>query len=95
MNEPMPMFLQPLSKASYLGNLYKEALEYINKIMLCQGQHYCHNGEMVILIDEDFPDFKQLDEKKLKEIIFLYERNGWKIRLEQLNSRKECLLIFS
>lgn len=84
-----------MCKENYLSRMYKSELEYINKIMLFQDYIYLHCGEIVLLIDDDFPDFRKLNEKKLMEIIFLYEQAGWKIRKERLKDRREFLLVFS
>ena len=86
---------KPLSRESYLSIMYSSELEYINKIILFQDYHYENNGEIVILLDHDFPNFKTLDEKKMMELIFLYENRGWKIRKEKVKDRKEYLLVFS
>lgn len=86
---------KPLSRESYLCSMYSVELEYINKIMLFQDYHYESNGEIVILLDHDFPNFKTLDEKKMSELIFLYENKGWKIRKEKVQDRMEYLLVLS
>jgi hypothetical protein len=86
---------KPLSRESYLSSMYSLELEYINKIMLFQDYHYESNGEIVILLDHDFPNFKTLDEKKMNELIYLYENKGWKIRKEKVKDRKEYLLVLS
>jgi hypothetical protein len=86
---------KPLSRENYLCSMYAVELEYINKIMLFQDHHYEDNGEIVILLDHDFPNFKTLNEKKIVEIISLYENKGWKIRKEVVTDRKEYLLVIS
>jgi hypothetical protein len=86
---------KPLCKENYLSRMYKAELEYINKIILFQDYHYTSCGEVILLIDDDFPEFRILTDKKIGEIIYLYEQSGWKIRKERLNDRKEFLLVFS
>ncbi len=86
---------EPIKKEIYLSRLYRNELAYINRIMLYQDYNYGSNGELVILVDDDFPDFSTLNEKKIGELIFLYEHSGWKIRKEELNGTKEFLLVFS
>ena len=86
---------KPLSRQRYLSGMYAQELAYINKIISFQDYHYESNGEIVILIDRDFPNFKNFDEKKMKEIIFLYEKKGWTVRKETVEGRKEFLLILS
>ncbi len=85
----------PLSKTAYLSSQYRNELDFINKVILFQEYYYQHNGEIVLLIDEDFPGFQVLSDQKIQDMIYLYEHSGWKIRLESLTNRKECLLIFS
>ncbi len=75
--------------------MYSAELEYINKIILFQEHHYVSNGEIVVLLDQGFPNFKMLEEKKVDELIVLYEENGWGIRKEKIKDRSEYLLIFS
>ncbi len=86
---------KPLSRENYLYSMYAVELEYINKIMLFQDNHYETNGEIVILVDSDFPNFKNLDERRIIEIVTLYENKGWKIRKEAVKDRKEYLLVLS
>lgn len=75
--------------------MYSKELDYINKIILFQDFHFEDHSGIVILLDKDFPNFMNLNDKKVQDIIFLYETSGWKIRLEKLKERMECLLIFS
>lgn len=86
---------KPLTKHGYLSRMYSQELDYINKIILFQDFNFVDHGEIVVLLDKDFPNFMKLSEKKVKEIIFLYESSGWRIRLEKIKERMECLLIFT
>jgi hypothetical protein len=86
---------KPLSRERYLCSMYALELTYINKIISFQDYHFESNGEIVILLDRDFPNFNTFDEKKMKEIIFLYEKKGWTVRKETVKDRKEILLILS
>jgi hypothetical protein len=85
---------QPLSKENYLHHLYSAEVAYINKIMEFQNGYYISLGKIIILVDFDFPNFKNLNDKKMKEIISMYEKAGWEIRTEEIK-RKECLIILS
>ena len=84
---------KPISKNSYLCDLYAEELEYINKIMEVQDYYYVSLGKIVVLIDHDFPNFKTLNEKKINELIFIYEKAGWKIHIKEMKAKKEQLFI--
>jgi hypothetical protein len=86
---------KPLSKENYLYSLYSAEVAYINKIMELQDYSYTCLGKIVVLIDFDFPNFKTLNHQKMEEIISIYENVGWEIRTEEINKRKECLLILS
>ncbi len=88
-------FKKPLSKENYLCSIYSTELEYINQIMRFQDYHFINNGEIVLLLDRDFPGFEFLNEKKIEEIISIYENVGWKIRKETVKDRAEFLIVLS
>ncbi len=89
------MLKKPLSRENYLCGLYSDEVEYINKIMEFQDYYYISLGKIVVLIDFDFPNFKTLNDKKMTEIISMYEKAGWKIHIEKINVKREQLLILS
>ena len=84
-----------ISKEDYLCSIYASELDYINQVMSFQNFHYINNGEIVILLDRDFPGFDSLTETKIKELISIYENEGWKIRKETIKDRAEYLIILS
>ncbi len=82
-----------ISRENYLCSLYPEELEYINKIMEIQHYYYLSLRKIVVLIDRDFPNFKTLTDKKMGDIISIYEKAGWKIDLKEIKLKTEQLLI--
>jgi hypothetical protein len=84
---------KPLSRETYLCSLYSEELDYINKIMEIQDYYYLNLRKIVILIDRDFPNFKTLNDKKIGDLISIYEKAGWKIDLKEIKLKTEQLFI--
>ena len=84
-----------ISKEEFLYSLYSAELKYINQLINFQDFHYANNGEIVVLFDQDFPGFDSLDDRKIAEIISIYENVGWKINKKVIDERAERLIVFS